>query len=46
MKCMYTIAPGHTDDCSEFIQGIYIDMLALSYVHIKLICMCGIYVVF
>ena len=25
VKCLYTSAPGHTVDCSEFIRGIYIN---------------------
>ena len=32
MKCIYIRAPGHTVDCSEFIWGIYTDIL-FSYLH-------------
>ena len=34
MECMYTSAYGHIVDCSEFISGIYTDIVFLN-VHMK-----------
>ena len=35
VKCMYTSAHGYTVDCSEFICGMYSDVV-ISYMHMNL----------
>ena len=43
--CMFTSAPGHIMDCTEFILGTYTDAVVSMSVH-KIIGICGISVAF